>query len=42
MIYDFNPLTHMDSIHLPMEERVSLDGEKKEEVKMVRQLHEKV
>jgi hypothetical protein len=28
----------MDLIHLPFEERVSLDGEKK--AKMVRQLHE--
>jgi hypothetical protein len=35
IVYGFNPL-----IHLPFEERVSLDGEKK--AKMVRQLHEGV
>jgi hypothetical protein len=40
IVYGFNPLTPMDLIHLPFEERVSLDGEKK--AKMVRQLHEGV
>jgi hypothetical protein len=40
IVYDFNPLTPMDLIPLPFEERVSLDGEKK--AKMVRQLHEGV
>jgi hypothetical protein len=29
IVYDFNPLTPMDLIPLPFEERVSLDGEKK-------------
>ena len=38
--YGFNPLTRMDLIPLPCEERVSLDGEQK--AKMVRQLHEGV
>ena len=36
----FNPLTPMDLIPLPFEERVSLDGEKK--AKMVTQLREGV
>jgi hypothetical protein len=36
----FNPLTPMDLIPWPFEEKVSLDGEKK--AKMVRQLHEEV
>jgi len=40
IVYGFNPLTPMDLIPLPCEERVSLDGEKK--AKMVRQLHEGV
>jgi hypothetical protein len=40
IVYSFNPLTPMDLIPLPFEERVSLDGEKK--AKMVRQLHEGV
>jgi len=39
-VYGFNPLTFMDLIPLPVEERVSLDDEKKEN--MVRQLHEGV
>jgi len=39
-LYGFNPLTPMDLIPLPFEEKVSLDGEKK--AKMVRQLHEGV
>jgi len=34
IVYAFNPLTPMDLIHLPFEERVSLYGEKK--TKMVR------
>jgi hypothetical protein len=34
IVYAFNPLTPMDLIHLPFEERVSLYGEKK--AKMVR------
>jgi len=40
IVYDFNPLTPMDLIPLPFEEKVSLDGEKK--AKMVRQLHKGV
>jgi hypothetical protein len=40
IVYEFNPLTHMDLILLPFKERVSLDGEKK--AKMVKQLHEGV
>jgi hypothetical protein len=40
IIYGFNPLTPINLIPLPFEERVSLDGEKK--AKMVRQLHEGV
>jgi hypothetical protein len=37
IVYGFNPLTPMDLIPLPFEERLSLDDEKK--AKMVRQLH---
>jgi len=40
IVYGFNPLTPMNLIPLPFEEKVSLDGEKK--AKMVRQLHEGV
>ena len=40
IIYGFNPVTPMDLIPLPFEERVSLDSEKK--AKMVKQLHEGV
>jgi hypothetical protein len=40
IVYGFNPLTPMDLIPLPFEEKVSLDGEKK--AKMVRQLYEGV
>jgi hypothetical protein len=40
IVYGFHPLTPMDLIPLPFEEKVSLDGEKK--AKMVRQLHEGV
>ena len=40
IVYGFNPLTPMDLIPFPFEERVSLDGEKK--AKMVRQLYEGV
>jgi hypothetical protein len=40
IVYGFNPLTPMDLIPLPFEEKVSLDGKKK--AKMVRQLHEGV
>jgi len=40
IVYGFNPLTPIDLIPLPFEEKVSLDDEKK--TKMVRQLHEVV
>jgi len=40
IVYGFNPLTPMDLIPLPFEEKVSLDGEKK--ANMVRQFHERV
>jgi hypothetical protein len=40
IVYGYNPLISMDLIPLPLEERVSLVGEKK--TKMVRQLHEGV
>jgi hypothetical protein len=29
IVYGFNPLTPMDLIHLPIDERVSLDGNRK-------------
>jgi hypothetical protein len=29
IVYEFNPLTFMDLIHLPLKEMVSLDSEKK-------------
>jgi hypothetical protein len=31
-VYGFNPLTPMDLIHLPIDERVSLDGNRKAQV----------
>ena len=40
VVYGFNPLTPLDLIPLPVEERVNLDGKKKAE--FVKQLHEKV
>ena len=38
VVYCFNPLTPLDFIPLPIDERVSLDGKRK--TKMVKQLHE--
>jgi hypothetical protein len=32
IVYDFNPLTPLDLIHLPVDEMVSLDGNKKAQV----------
>jgi hypothetical protein len=32
IVYDFNPLTPLDLIHLPVDEMVSLDGNKKTQV----------
>jgi len=40
IVYGFNPLTPMDLIHLPINERVSLDGNHKAQV--VKTLHESV
>ena len=40
IVYGFNPLTPLDLVPLPIDERASLDGKKKAEI--VRQLHERV
>ncbi|XP_073122175.1 uncharacterized protein [Henckelia pumila] len=40
VVYDFNPLTPLDLMLLPMSERVNMDGKKKSE--FVKSLHEKV
>jgi hypothetical protein len=40
IVYGFNPLTPMDLISLPVEERVSLDGNRKAQV--VKTLHKSV
>ena len=40
IVYGFNHLTPMDLIHLPIDERVSLDGNRKAQV--VKTLHESV
>ena len=40
IVYGFNPLTLMDLIHLLVDERVSLDGNRKAQV--VKTLHESV
>lgn len=39
VVYDFNPLTPLDLLSIPIEEWVSLHGKKK--VELVKQLHEK-
>jgi len=39
-VYGFNPLTPMDLIPLPIDERVSFDGNHK--AQMVKTLHESV
>ena len=39
IVYGFNPLTPLDLLPLPVEERVGLDGKKKAE--LVKQIHEK-
>jgi hypothetical protein len=39
-VYGFNPLTPLDLILLPIDERVSLDGNKKAQV--VKDLHTKI
>ncbi|XP_052173757.1 uncharacterized protein LOC127789046 [Diospyros lotus] len=40
IVYGFNPLTPLDLLPLPVNEKASLDGKKKAE--MVRQMHERV
>ena len=40
IVYGFNPLTPLDLIPLPVDERVSLDGNKKAQV--VKDLHAKI
>ena len=40
IVYDFNPLTPLDLLPLPVNEMTSLDGQKKAE--MVMKLHESV
>jgi len=40
IVYGFNPLTPLDLIPLPIDERVSLDGNKKAQV--VKDLHTKI
>ena len=40
IVYGFNPLTPLDLLPLPINERKSLDGHRKE--KMVKKLHETV
>jgi hypothetical protein len=40
IVYGFNPLTSIDLIYLPVDERVSLDGNRK--AHMVKTLHESV
>jgi hypothetical protein len=40
VIYGFNPLTPLDLIHLPVDKRVSLDGNKN--TQMVKALYENV
>ena len=40
IVYDFNPLTPLDLLPLPVNEKTSLDGQKKAE--MVKKLHESV
>jgi len=40
IVYGFNPLTPMDLIPLPINERVSLDGNRK--ARVVKTLHESV
>ena len=40
IVYGFNPLTPLNLLPLPVNERISLDGQKKAE--MVKKLHESV
>ena len=39
IVYDFNPLTPLDLLHLPVDERVSSNGNRKAQV--VKNLHTK-
>ena len=40
IVYGFNPLTPLDLLPLPVNEKTSLDGQKK--VEMVKKLHESI
>jgi hypothetical protein len=40
IVYGFNPLSHLDLIPLPIDERSSLDGHRKAE--LVKSIHERV
>ena len=40
IVYGFNPLTPLDLMHLPIDGRSNLDGQKKAE--LVKSLHERV
>jgi hypothetical protein len=40
IVYSFNPLTSLDLLPLPVNEKTNLDGQKK--AKMVKKLHESV
>ena len=40
IVYGFNPLTPLDLMHLPVDGRSSLDGQKK--VELVKSLHKRV
>ena len=40
IVYGFNPLTPLDLMHLPIDKRSNMDGQKKAE--LVKSLHERV
>lgn len=40
IVYGFNPLTPLDLMHLPIDERSSLDGHRKAE--LVKSIHERI
>ena len=40
LVYGFNPLTSLDLLPLPVNERTSLDGQKKAEI--LKKLHESI
>jgi hypothetical protein len=41
VVYGFNPITPLDFIHLPIDERVSFDGNKKK-TQVMNDLHAKI